>query len=325
MNYTIVATLGPGSATEAAWKAMLSAGATGFRLNTSHLSLEQLQVWLDRIRAFLSALDSDHPLVLDLQGSKWRLGQFTPFELVTGQRIELHYADSTGRQNALPVPHADFFQAATVSNGEIALNDAKVRLHVESIGPDALRATVTQGGEISPSKGITLACSEYRREALSEKDQAILEETAGAGFIRYAISYVKDAGEMARYRELAGPSTYLIAKLERRPAIDEAVQIAGYADELWLCRGDLGAELGLQAMAEAVHRFSALPGSLSIPLLMAGQVLEYMTVHPTPTRSEVCYLYTALIAGYAGFVLSDETATGRYPVESCRNAALFKD
>jgi pyruvate kinase len=58
---------------------------------------------------------------------------------------------------------------------------------------------------------------------------------------------------------------------------------------------------------------------------MAGQVLEHMIEHAAPTRSEICYLHDALQAGYRGVVLSDEAAIGRYPIESCRIAALFRD
>ena len=102
------------------------------------------------------------------------------------------------------------------------------------------------------------------------------------------------------------------------------MDIAAVANELWVCRGDLGAELGLREMAVAVQRFTQMLGDLSVPVLMAGQVLEHMTQQPTPTRSEVCYLYDTLLAGYRGVVLSDEAAIGRYPVASCRAAAMFR-
>ena len=92
----------------------------------------------------------------------------------------------------------------------------------------------------------------------------------------------------------------------------------------WLCRGDLGAELGIRSMAETVHRFSDGIGDRPVPVLMAGQVLEHMTEHPAPTRSEVCYLSDTLRAGYHGFVLSDEVAIGRYPIDSCKIAAMFR-
>jgi pyruvate kinase len=324
MEYQIVATLGPSSDEEATWEAMVAAGVTAFRLNTSHLSLQGVRSWMDRIEAYLARSEKPAPLILDLQGSKWRLGDFTPCRLETGQRVDLVFAAASDRPGALPVPHADFFNAASHFSGEILLNDARIRLKPESNYPDRLIASVIQGGEISPRKGIT-ACGVYRQETLSDKDQAILEETRGLDYVRYAISYIKDAQDMTRYRVLCGHSTYLIAKIERQPAIDEGANIATIADELWLCRGDLGAELGMQEMAKAAYRFASLPGKIKVPVLMAGQVLEHMAQHSMPTRSEACYLYDTLAHGYQGFVLSDETAVGSYPLESCSWAAMFKN
>ncbi|HTP07158.1 MAG TPA: pyruvate kinase [Anaerolineae bacterium] len=325
MNYDIIATLGPHSDTPAIWQGMLDAGATVFRLNTSHLSLTQLGQWLDQLTPFLSALNPIPPLALDLQGSKWRLGEFATHMLEPGQSIELVYASTSDRSNTLPVPHADFFLAAPVSSEEIVANDAKIKLLREAVKPESVRARVIVGGEISARKGITFAASDYRREELSDKDRAILDRTRHLPFVRYAISYIRDAREMQKYRTHFGNAVYLVAKLERRTAMDDVSQIAACADELWLCRGDLGAELGLRAMAEAALRFATAIGDLPIPALLAGQVLEHMTDHPMPTRSEVCYLYEALVKGYRGFVLSDEAAIGRYPIESCRTAALFRN
>jgi len=324
LNYEIIATLGPASNTSLTWQAMISSGVTGFRLNTSHLSLPQLQDWLDKLEAFRSSLEVRPYLVLDLQGSKWRLGEFTTFELVPGSEVELIYAPSTDHQAVLPVPHQDFFKAVSISTGEIVLNDAKSRLMVEAVSPDSVKARVVQGGEISPRKGITFSSSTYRQEALSAKDQAILEQTRYFPSIRYAISYLRDSIEAMKYRELLGQTAYLIGKLERQPALDQAPEISLDMDELWLCRGDFGAELGLEEMAEKVYLFSNRIKALKVPVFMAGQVLEHMVDHPTPTRSEVSYIYNCLMSGYRGLVLSDETAIGRNTLESCRAAALFE-
>ena len=329
MDYEVVATLGPASQEPEIWSSLLAAGATAFRLNTSHLSLEQLDAWLGRLSGFLAGREDFVPLVLDLQGGKWRLGRFSPCQLAAGESVQLVCAASAGEAHLLPVPHPDFFQAVsalpTGTLGEILLNDARVRLLVETAGPGWVRARVTQGGAISPAKGLTLPNSPYRIESLSARDQSILEKTRPFRFVRYAISYVRDADEMRRYRRLCGSSAYLAAKLERQPAISQAAQVMEPADELWLCRGDLGAELGLPQMAVAARRFSGQVSGLAVPCLLAGQVLEHLVEHPLPTRAEVCGLYDALVSGYAGVVLSDETAIGRHPVESCRTAALFKD
>ncbi len=330
MDYQIVATLGPSSQSEGVWRGMLGAGVTAFRLNTSHLSAAELLAWLealDRVPARAATLSPRPPLVLDLQGSKWRLGQFPARELAAGQTVRLVHAAATESPDELPVPHADFFRAALVSSDEIALNDAKVYLQREAFEPgarQAIRATVLRGGAISSRKGITYSQSTYRIESIGESDQVVLAQTRSLPGIRYALSYIKDAEEMARYRRQIGPDAYLIAKIERPQAVEQALDVAECANEVWLCRGDLGAEVGLPAMAIAAHRFASLVGVLGVPALLAGQVFEHLVEHPTPTRSEVCAAYDALAEGYRGFVLSDETAVGRDPVEACRVAAMFR-
>ncbi len=271
--------------------------------------------WHSRVRT---------PLVLDLQGSKWRLGLIPEQVLAPDQTVELVLAEKADQPGRLPVPHADFFLAAQVSSSQIVLNDGKIRLHLVRAGEDMIWATVIKGGAISARKGITYADSSYRMESLSEKDFAIFTRSRSIEQIRFAISYVRDVTEMEKYRQIFERPAYLIAKLERLPAVDQALEIAAVADELWLCRGDLGAELGLRAMAEAVHRFSQQLHKIPVPAILAGQVLEHLTLHSSPTRSEVCFLFDALMNGYKGVVLSDETAIGKFPVESVTTAAIYR-
>lgn len=324
MTYDIIATLGPASSNESIWQAMIAAGATQFRLNSSHMRVADVVGWVERLRAFFDLHRLSLPVVVDLQGSKWRLGWLPSAELSSGQRVRLMHAAESPTSTILPVPHSDFFAAAPVSSRELRLNDAKVLLEIEEIEPDFILARVTQGGPIAAHKGITFSQSGFRAEGLGEKDKAVITATQQYPFVRYALSYVKDVEEMIAYRKQIGATIYLIAKLERKQAIEDAQSVAMEADEVWLCRGDLGAELGLVGMAAAAHHFSEIAASLPMPTMLAGQVLEHMVEKPTPTRSEITVLFAALQQAYQGFVLSDETAVGRYPVESVRAAALFK-
>lgn len=339
MHYRIIATLGPASSQPQIWQALLAAGASEFRLNTSHLSLAETSQWLERLAALYPQLGQTFPVTLDLQGSKWRLGEFPTCELTPGQTICLINNGYTQDAGFLPVPHNDFFQAATQSNPIILLNDAKIELECRSVGSTTLTTRVVRGGWISSRKAITFPDSTYRVERLSEKDQSLLAHTQNLDFVRYAISYVKDARELASYRAAVPPQAYLAAKLERPSALADAEAIVGspvapprqvassppLANEAWLCRGDLGAELGLAQMAQAVSKFTHWVRESPAPILLAGQVLEHMTTSSTPTRSEICYLYDALQHGYHGVVLSDETAIGQHPVEAVWAAALFRD
>jgi pyruvate kinase len=323
MDYQIIATLGPACRSEAVLLEMLRVGVTGFRLNTSHALAEEIGLWREILHKALGR-PLPVPLILDLQGSKWRLGRFPPFLLREGEQVEVVQAPETRAQGVLPVPHPDFFQAAQRSEGEIVLNDGRSALLMESAGPGGIRARVARGGEISPRKGITFARSDFRRETLDEKDLQVVRHARGWPEVRYALSYVKDAREMASFGRILGPVAYTIAKLERPSALQDARGISRSARELWLCRGDLEAEIGPVAMARSVRAFSRRVRTLQVPVLLAGQLLEHMTERACPTRSEICCLHDALEDGFAGVVLSDETAVGRHPLESCRTAALFR-
>lgn len=352
MEYGIVATLGPATAGEVEWKALLAAGATAFRLNTSHLTVEETETWVEKLTSFLTDYESrdtgtaaEAPtkraatsiaVVLDLQGSKWRIGKIDDLVLEQGDRVELvpgsklpdpDLAEEADRDaTVIPVPHPELFEALGRTQGEIRLNDAKVVMAVQRVSPRLVEAVVTQAGPLSRWKGISVPGARYRNEALSTKDRRIVSVTRRHSRVRYAVSYVRDADEMRSYQSDVGADRYLIAKIERPTAVRDAPGIADFCNELWLCRGDLGAEMGLPAMARAVAGFADRLSSsgYTVPAVLAGQVLEHMSAHPAPTRSEICYLYDALTKGYAGVVLSDETAVGRYPMDACRTAALFR-
>ncbi|HEX2961893.1 MAG TPA: pyruvate kinase [Ignavibacteriales bacterium] len=324
MQYNIIATLGPASQSEDTWRNMISLGVTSFRLNTSHMEAEETEVLLKRVSEFCAKENLDIPVVLDLQGSKWRIGTIKPYELKDGEAVELTLSEKSDSRNVLPVPHGDFFKAAQASGKEIVLNDAKVVLNVESVNDHLISARVTKGGPVSSRKGITFSSTGYRSESLKKKDEEIIKNTSKYKNVRYAVSYIKDAEEMKRYRGLIGEGAYIIAKLERAEALRDALKIKDYCNELWLCRGDLGAELGLRKMAEAAADFSNIVKDMPRPVILAGQVLEHMAHHAEPTRSEISCIYEALQKGYAGIVLSDETAVGKYPIDACRTAAMFR-
>jgi pyruvate kinase len=244
----------------------------------------------------------------------------------SGQLLEQSEAneEDAGARILLPVPHPDFFEAARRTAGRILMNDARVQLEIVDTAANAVQARVLTAGPVSRGKGITLADSSYRTESLGEKDRRITETAGSWPFVRFAVSYVRDAAEMEVYRRQFGEGHDVIAKIERPTAVEDIREIARFCDELWLCRGDLGAEMGLAAMAAAVSRVSRLVKTLEVPCLMAGQVLEHLTLEPHPTRAEVVQLHDLLEDGYCGVVLSDETATGRYPAAACGTAALFR-
>lgn len=305
----IVATLGPASLERAS--ALADAGASSFRLNASHLAADALAAAVDRIRASLP----EAPIVIDLQGAKMRLGAHVPRAVAAGER--LRFALSADAE-ALPLPHRELF--AAVRAGELlSCDDDRLRLRVASVDPAGeLEAVALGPGVLRPRIGVNRAEHPVELEDLGSRDLACLAALRDRQGLAFAISFVADGRELSWLRRRVAEAV-VVAKLERREALANLPALDASADALWLCRGDLGAQLGPVALARAVAAFD--PRGLGCPTLIAGQVLEHLTAHPAPTRSEVCHLFDLCARGYAGIVLSDETAIGRDPVAAVRTAA----
>jgi pyruvate kinase len=134
----------------------------------------------------------------------------------------------------------------------------------------------------------------------------------------FAFSFILTGAE-AKWVRAEAPGCRVAGKIERREAAEALKSVARHVDSIWICRGDLGVQLGPPALARFVAALS--PAAAGVPVLLAGQVLEHLTRHREPTRSEICHLFDLFERGYSGFVLSDETAVGDDPVNAVTEAA----
>ena len=105
----------------------------------------------------------------------------------------------------------------------------------------------------------------------------------------------------------------MVGKLEREMTKEQVDAICKVCDSVWICRGDMGVQMGFVGMTKFVREFTKkyIP-NLKVPCIIAGEVMEHLCEHPAPTRTEICYLANCIIDGYKGMVLSDETVFGKY-------------
>lgn len=302
----IVATLGPASWSLA--PALLSAGATRFRINASHLDSADL----DRVLIELRRVLPDAPVVVDLQGAKMRLGAIAPREVTRGQRLRFA-CDSAGGES---LPHRELF--LQVRRGDtLSIDDGRVQLQVDECDGMRMEATALNDGRLLPRKGVNLVQHPVVLDALTESDRAAVATARRHGVGEFAFSFML-TGDEASWLRAEAPACRVVGKIERREAADAIVPIASRVDAIWICRGDLGVQLGAAGLARFVAKLS--PSDLGVPVLMAGQVLEHLTRHREPTRSEVCHVFDLVERGYRGVVLSDETAIGDDPVKAVEAA-----
>jgi pyruvate kinase len=292
---------------------LIDAGATALRINTSHRAVEDVRDALDRIHR----LSSSVRVIVDLQGAKMRLGQCADRPLRRGDRVI--FALDPGPPDDVPLPHPEFFEQ--IGPGDILrIDDDRLRFSVTDRGPAAVTAVALGDGILHARKGVNLLEHPVRLSGLTDKDRILCALAAESRPAACAVSFMTDGHEARWVREVA-PACPVIGKVERREALDRLEAIDAAVDEVWVCRGDLGVQIGVVELARWVGRLD--PSRLQHPVLIAGQVLEHLTAHALPTRSEVCHLYDLWARGYAGVVLSDETAIGTDPVRAVRTASAL--
>lgn len=284
--------------------------ADGFRLNVAHLSLEGLKTWLDRLSSIFYNQGKVWPVILDLQGAKMRIGQY-PSQAEIPANVCLFFGEVSASPDYLPVPHLDLFQVLQVGD-ILSLNDDRLKIKVTEVGQRQATAEVLVNGSLSAYKGINRLDHPVPFTQVGQRDRAAIELGLQYEYVQFACSFVLDGTEAEHLRPLT-QDRRLIAKIERPESMQFLQDIDGNFDDLWFCRGDLGTQAGLRVLGALQAQFVAQFPQLSKPKFIAGQVLEYMTYFPQPTRSEVVHLYDLKIAGFDGMVLSDETAIGQFP------------
>ena len=302
-----VFTCGPASE-DAELLAKIAGSAGGLRLNIAHLTPDALKGWLDRLIGLRVAIGRQFRIVLDLQGAKVRVGH-VPAVKALPEQVELFFGEKSEQAGSIPVPNRSVF-AMTSPGDRLLLNDRRIVIAITGKSEDRLQGKVEQNGPLSSGKGINSPDRVFELARVMPSDALAVEMSRHIENLDYAVSFVADGREKLLFRPLTGPDHRLIAKIEQRAAFDHLDAIAAGFDELWLCRGDLGAEVGLKSLGIMQRRFIDAMPELQRPCLLAGEVLGSMVVMAQPSRAEIVQLYDAMRDGFAGFVLSDETACG---------------
>ena len=316
-NVKIVATLGPASSDYKTIRALFEAGADVFRLNMSHGTHDEQRARFDIIRQIEADTGRPVAVLADLQGPKLRVGTFAAgaADLEEGERFRFDLDPAEGDGHRVCLPHPEIF-AALEPGAELLVNDGKIRLKVESCGPDFADCLVTAGGAISNRKGVNVPDVVLPLAALSDKDRGDLEFACQLGVDWLALSFVQRPEDVLEARELAKGRAAILSKIEKPAAVRAFSEILKVSDGIMVARGDLGVELPVHSVPPIQKRLIRKCRSAAKPVIVATQMLESMIESPMPTRAEVSDVATAIYEGTDAIMLSAESAAGAYPVEA---------
>lgn len=317
----IVATLGPASETPAVVAALIEAGADIFRINFSHGELDGHRRTARLVRSVANGMGREVALLGDIAGPKMRCGQMSQlFDLVAGKRVTITGEQIAGSESLIPISYAHLHEDVRVGQ-EIALDDGRIRLRVEAIEGTRVVCRVTEGGPLSSHKGVNLPETELQIPAITDDDRGAIALAAEEGFDFLGLSFVGSADDVAMARSLVrerGAAMALIAKIERRSAVERLAEILDVADGAMVARGDLGVELPVERVPLVQKQIIRACNERAKPVITATQMLESMIHNHRPTRAEVADIANAILDGTDAVMLSGETAVGEYPVEAVR-------
>jgi pyruvate kinase len=255
----------------------------------------------------------------DLPGPKIRIGEMREaVELARGDRITLTTEPIMGDAHRVSVTLPEL--PSIVKPGtRLFLNDGLISLVVVSIQGHDVLCEVHAGGELSSRKGLNLPGVDLGFSAFTPHDRECLEYALSQGVDAVSQSFVASAKDVSALRaamQEMGGKAFVIAKIERKGALDELDRILDVSDGLMIARGDLGVEIPISGIAMVQKELMYKANVRGKPVITATQMLESMIVHRLPTRAEATDVANAILDGTDAVMLSAESAVGRYPVES---------
>jgi pyruvate kinase len=321
----IVATLGPASSDPALLEQMVRAGVNVVRLNFSHGTAQDHTKRAAMVREVSQRAGREVAIMADLQGPKIRVGKFAEGKvmLVPGAKFVLDASRATpGDIHGVGLDYKEL--PRDVKAGDLLLlNDGLIVLTVDTVEGEAVHTTVKLGGELSNNKGINKQGGGLTAPALTAKDLEDIKTAMAFQADYVAVSFPKNAADMELARQLCnvaaaefGHKPGLIAKIERAEAIPLLEEILKASDGIMVARGDLAVEVGNAVVPALQKKMIRLAREMDKVVITATQMMESMISAPVPTRAEVSDVANAVLDGTDAVMLSAETASGRYPLET---------
>ena len=321
----IICTIGPASESYQTLEKLARAGMDVARLNFSHGSYEEHAKRIASIRKVEESLGRPLGVLQDLPGPKIRTGKLKVEKvwLEEGSEITLTTESILGDQHRVSVT-LESLPRDVRAGDSIFVNDGTIRLEVQDTTNTEIRCRIAAGGVLTQMKGINVPGVKLSTEAVTDADLQHLAFGLQQGVDFVALSFITDAHDINRAKDFIrqhGLDIPVVAKIERSEALKNIDEIVEAADIVMVARGDLGVEVPLRRVPIEQKRIVSKCNAAGKPVIVATQMLESMVYSPRPTRAEASDVANAIFDGADAIMLSEETATGGYPVQTAGTMA----
>ncbi len=316
----IVCTVGPASESPQVLEALIQGGMNVARLNFSHGTHEEHSKKIKTIRQIADRLRRPVTILQDLGGPKIRIGKMKEGggELKRGKPFCLTNQVLIGDETQATVTYPAL--PSEVRPGDrILLADGTIELQVLESDGKNVRCQVISGGILTSHKGMNFPTRTPLASAFTEKDQRDLLFGIQQGVDLVSLSYIQKAADIEGVKKILKKESAdipVIAKIERKEALENIDEIILASDGIMVARGDLGLETPIEKIPNVQKRLIRKANDSGKPVITATQMLRSMVDHTQPTRAEVTDVVNAIYDGTDAVMLSEETASGQFPVEA---------
>ena len=325
----IIVTLGPATESIEQLARLVQAGVDVIRLNMAHGTVAWVSEVVGRIRKVSSDLGRHVAVMMDVKGPEIRTGTVSsPLSLQAGSVLEFHTESSTaghgdGRVHSsgvvsVSVNYPDFARDVEVGT-TVLVDSGLLRMRVVGKEPDCVRCEVLTPGMLGSRRHINLPGIEVNLPSITKKDKLDLQAGVQAGIDFVALSFVrysKDVHTLRSYLDELGSKARIVAKIEEHSGVRNMEEIICAADAVMVARGDLGIEIDYHKLPLVQTQLVQACQAEGKPVIIATHLLESMIHSPMPTRAEISDVSNAVRERADAVMLSGETTTGAYPLES---------
>ena len=318
----IVATLGPASSDYETIKALANSGMDLARINMSHGTYEEHSKKIE----IIERLQDEGYLIAvmtDLKGPKIRCGTFEDngVDFEPGDITRIVKDDVLGNKERFTTTYKGLYEDLSIGD-KFTFDDGLLLFEV--IGKETKEETLVcralNAHFLKSKKGLNAPNIKLLNEYISDVDRRDIEYICTQNVNYIAASFVRRKEDLIELKNMlvehGREDIKIVAKIESPEGVSNMDEILEISNAVMVARGDLGVEVDLEEVPFIQKQIIKKCNIAGKPVIVATHMLESMQTSLRPTRAEVSDVFNAVLDGADAVMLSGESASGKYPVES---------
>ena len=304
---------------------LYKAGVNVMRINTAHATPEGIRNVINNIRAVSNQL----AILIDTKGPEIRTTAVEDhIYFQTGDHVMIcGRPDEITTRKCINVSYSNFAHDLNIGN-DILIDDGELALKIIDKKGDTLFAIVQNDARLGSKKSVNVPGVHIELPALTEKDMTNIKLAIEEDIDFIAHSFVRNKEDIKAVQDILdehNSDIKIISKIENQEGVDNIDEIIEASYGIMIARGDLGIEVPIEHIPGIQRKIIRKCVIANKPVIVATQMLHSMIKSPRPTRAEVTDIANAIYYRTDALMLSGETASGKYPIESVKIMASIAE